>query len=152
MNREQHQVAADLQTKSQEFSCRQLASTPIIAFSITQTGRRLSFYCPTESKRLSWPRHCSKGMNDGRQCTLPLNWHLNVSISPTQTSQTLNVDDLTLTLQLTLWSHVNSYNCTINTWLLYTDRAVASSPLWSRSLKNNATAVGICNHRSNRQL
>ena len=68
VNVEQHQAAADPQTKPPdlrcESACRLLSSTTTIAIYYYYSVRKLILiYGPTEGGRLSWPRHCRKSAN-----------------------------------------------------------------------------------------
>ena len=65
MNVEQRQAAADLQTKPHdlgcESACRQLLTTTTITiYYYYSTSKLILSYCPTEDRRLSWPRHTGK--------------------------------------------------------------------------------------------
>ena len=47
-----------------ESACRLLSSTTTIAIYYYYSTRELIIiYCPTEGRRLSWPRHCRKGVH-----------------------------------------------------------------------------------------
>ena len=65
------QAAVDLQTKPPdlgcESACRLLSSTTTITIYYYYSARKLILiYRPTEGRRLSWPRHCRKGLRTSR--------------------------------------------------------------------------------------
>ena len=62
MNMEQRQVAADPQTRPNVPGCESACRLPSLFIIITQLESLYSFYHPMEGRRLSRPRHCSKGV------------------------------------------------------------------------------------------